>query len=340
MKNVAIVILNWNGKDWLEKFLPDVVNLSADARIIVADNASSDNSVEFVQSNFPTVEIVINEENGGFAKGYNDALKRIDAELYLLLNSDILVTENWLEPLVRAMKDPTVAGCQPKVLSYHRQDEFEHAGAAGGYIDRNYFTFCRGRIFEFAEKDHGQYNGTTEVFWATGACMLIRAELFHKAGGFDEDFFAHMEEIDLCWRLKKMNHCFLVVPESKVYHVGGGTLAYNSPKKVYLNFRNNLTMIYKNHDGWLLPKLFYRKTLDGIAAVRFLLGGEFKNFAAVFNAHMWNYAHLRSNLKKRKQVKAMSTRFNAKGLYNGSILWAYFFKRIRTFSELNQRLFK
>lgn len=337
---VAVVILNWNGKSYLEKFLPSVIEHSGKARIVVADNASTDDSVEFVQQNYPQIEIVVNAENGGFAKGYNDAFKHIQAEYYLLLNSDIEVTPNWLNPLLEQMKDPQVAGCQPKVKAYHNQHSFEHAGASGGYLDRNYFPFCRGRIFLTVESDQGQYDGTTEVFWASGACLLIRSELFHKAGGFDEEFFAHMEEIDLCWRLKKMNYKFMVCPESTVYHIGGGTLPYTSPRKVYLNFRNSVLMIVKNHEGILFPKLFKRLCIDGIAASRFLMIGEFKQFAAVFNAHIYLYKNLSSLLKKRLHIKKMSTTFNSTGLYNGNILSAYFFKGIKEFSKLNQRLFK
>jgi len=337
---VAVVILNWNGKKYLEQFLPSVMRHSGNARIILADNASTDDSINFLQKNYPQIERVVNSENGGFAKGYNDALKKIDSEYYVLLNSDIEVTENWLTPLLEQMKDPQVAGCQPKVKAFHNRHSFEHAGASGGYLDRNYFPFCRGRIFLSVESDQGQYDGTTEVFWASGACLLIRSELFHKAGGFDEDFFAHMEEIDLCWRLKKMNYKFMVCPKSTVLHIGGGTLPYNSPRKVYLNFRNSIMMIVKNHDGILLPKIIARLCIDGIAASRFLLIGEFKQFTAVFNAHLYMYKNLSTLLKKRKAVKAMSTEFNASGLYNGNILSAYFFKGVKEFSKLNQRLFK
>ncbi len=331
--------MNWNGISWLEQFLPSVIAHSPEAEIVVADNASSDGSVDYLQSEFPQVTIIENEVNGGFARGYNDALKRVNADYYVLLNSDIEVTPGWLQPLIKAMDAPEVAGCQPKVRSYSDKELFEHAGAAGGFMDRNYFPFCRGRLFDHVETDTGQYDGETEIFWATGACLMIRSELYHQAGGFDEDFFAHMEEIDLCWRLKKMGYRFLAIPSSTVYHVGGGTLSYQSPRKVFLNFRNNLTMIAKNHEGWLFGKLVYRMSLDGIAAARFLMTGQFSNFWAVFRAHMWHYAHLGRTLKKRKQVKAMSTTFNAKGLYRGSLLWAYFFKGVRTFAGLNQRLF-
>lgn len=339
MNRIAIVILNWNGKRYLEQFLEKVVLNSDGCRIIVADNASSDHSVEFVREHFPTVEIIQNSENGGFAKGYNDALKLVDSEFYLLLNSDIEVTPNWVEPLLKKMEDHTVAGCQPKVLSFHDKTSFEHAGASGGFLDRNYFPFCRGRILEQFEKDKGQYDGEAEIFWATGAALLIRSELYHKAGGLDEYFFAHMEEIDLCWRLKKQGYRFMVVPSSSIYHVGGGTLPYTSPKKLYLNFRNSLFMIVKNHEGWLFFKLTYRMVLDGLAAMRFLIRGEFKNFASVFNAHMAMYYRLRTLLQQRKEIKQQSTHFNDKGLYKASILWARYFKGITRFKDLNQRFF-
>lgn len=340
MNDVAVVILNWNGKSFLEQFLPTVISCSQGARIVVADNASTDDSVTYLKSNFPEVTIVQNESNGGFAKGYNDALKKVDAKLYLLLNSDIEVTPNWLKPLVACMEDPTVSGCQPKILSYQHKENFEHAGASGGFIDANYFPFCRGRIFNEVEKDQHQYDEPMEVFWATGAAMMIRSEIYHEHNGFDEDFFAHMEEIDLCWRVKRKGGRFLTIPESKVYHVGGGTLSYTSPRKVYLNFRNNLMMLIKNHEGLLFPKLFWRMSLDALAAARFLVGGEFKNFGGVFRAHMYQYAHLRTLLKKRNELKKSSSTFNPKGHYKGNIIWAFYGKKIRKFSDLNQRLFK
>lgn len=340
MNDLSVVILNWNGVDFLEKFLGKVVNYSGDAQIIVADNASTDDSVAYIKGNHPTVTIIQNDENGGFAKGYNDALKQVDAKFYLLLNSDIEVTENWLDPLYKVMQDESVAGCQPKVLSYQQKDTFEHAGASGGFLDKNYFPFCRGRMFDYNEKDEGQYENSVEIFWASGASLMIRAELFHKAGGFDEDFFAHMEEIDLCWRLKKQNYKFFVVPESVVYHVGGGTLPYSSPRKSYLNFRNSLMMIIKNHEGIILPKLFLRLCIDGIAAMRFLFRAEFANFWAVFKAHLYQYVHMRTILKKRRKVKESSTTFNSTGLFTANIVWNYFAKGVKDFSSLNQRMFK
>ena len=339
MNNVAIVILNWNGINYLKQFLSKVVEYSGDCRIILADNASTDDSIEFVLDNFPQVEIVMNDENGGFAKGYNDSLKFINSEFYILLNSDIEVTPDWVLPLYETMQNPLVAACQPKVLSYYDRNLFEHAGASGGYLDKNYFPFCRGRILEQFEKDEGQYDGETEIFWATGAALMIRSDLFHKVGGFDEYFFAHMEEIDLCWRLKKQGFRFMAIPSSTIYHVGGGTLAYNSPKKLYLNFRNSLFMIVKNHEGILFFKLMYRMTLDGIAAIRFLVRGEFKNFMSVFDAHMAMYYRLRILLQQRKEIKKSTTIFNSKGLYKGSILWARYFKGVTRFKDLNQRFF-
>jgi len=338
LNRTAIVILNWNGKSFLEQFLPNVILYSKGARIIVADNNSSDDSLAFVKANFPEVELIQNESNGGFAKGYNEALKHVDSDFYVLLNSDIELTENWLEPILEKFKDETVAGCQPKVLSFNEKEKFEHAGASGGYIDINYFPFCRGRILTSVEQDKGQYDGSQEVFWATGACLAIRAELFHKVGGFDEDFFAHMEEIDLCWRLKRLNYRFLVVPKSVVYHVGGGTLPYNSPRKTYLNFRNSLFMLTKNHQGLLFPKLLWRMMIDGLAAMSFVAKGEFKHFGAVFKAHMSFYGQLRTFLKKRKELKKSSTEFNPVGMFRGNLLWNYYVKGVRNYSDLNKRL--
>ena len=339
-QHVAIVILNWNGKHFLEKFLPSVVANAENAEVIIADNASTDDSISFLNTTYPDLRIIQNTSNGGFAKGYNEALKEVNADLYLLLNSDIEVTPNWLNPLLAAMEDEKIAGCQPKVLSYHDRTRFEHAGASGGFMDHNYFPFCRGRILSTVEEDSGQYQGEKSIFWATGAALMIRAELFHAVEGFDEDFFAHMEEIDLCWRLKKRGYQFKVCPASVVYHVGGGTLPYSSPRKTYLNFRNSLYMITKNHDGWLYPKLFYRMSLDGLAALLFLFKGEFNQFSAVFNAHMAFYAKLRTFLKKRKAVKISSTTFDRSGLFGGNILWNHYVKGVKSYAKLNQRLFK
>lgn len=340
MNEIAIVILNWNGKHFLEQFLPSVLEFSENARVVLADNASTDDSVNFVKTTFPQIEIVVNDSNKGFAGGYNDALKKINSRYYLLLNSDIEVSRDWLKPLYEAIQNSAIAGCQPKVLSYHKKSMFEHAGASGGYLDKDYFPFCRGRIFDRFEFDEGQYDGETEIFWATGAALLIRSDIFHQVGGFDEAFFAHMEEIDLCWRIKKLGYTFKVCPKSTIYHVGGGTLPYLSPRKTYLNFRNSLFMIVKNHEGILLPKLFWRMTLDGIAGIRFLVRMEWRHLAAVFNAHMAMYKRLPVLLKQRKSIKQTKTEFEQSGLYSGSILWARYFKGVTKFSQLNQRLFK
>jgi hypothetical protein len=340
VNEIAIVILNWNGKHFLEQFLPSVLEFSENARVVLADNASTDDSVNFVKTTFPQIEIVVNDSNKGFAGGYNDALKKINSRYYLLLNSDIEVSRDWLKPLYEAIQNSAIAGCQPKVLSYHKKSMFEHAGASGGYLDKDYFPFCRGRIFDRFEFDEGQYDGETEIFWATGAALLIRSDIFHQVGGFDEAFFAHMEEIDLCWRIKKLGYTFKVCPKSTIYHVGGGTLPYLSPRKTYLNFRNSLFMIVKNHEGILLPKLFWRMTLDGIAGIRFLVRMEWRHLAAVFNAHMAMYKRLPVLLKQRKSIKQTKTEFEQSGLYSGSILWARYFKGVTKFSQLNQRLFK
>ena len=244
---VAVVILNWNGQSFLEKFLPNVIKYSQEVQIIVADNQSSDNSVAFLKDKFPEVSIIINPSNDAFAKGYNLALKQVQAEYYVLLNSDVEVTENWIEPIVSLMQsNPKIAACQPKILDYNQPSKFEYAGASGGFIDKYGYPFCRGRIFNVLEEDKGQYDSSMEVFWATGACMFVRSDAFWKVGGFDDDYFAHMEEIDVCWRMKNIGYQIFIEPKSKVYHVGGGTLNKLSPRKTFLNFRNNLITLTKN----------------------------------------------------------------------------------------------
>jgi len=253
---IAVVILNYNGENFLKEFLPSVISNSNEATIYVVDNCSTDNSVQLLQNDFPEIKLVINKENGGFAKGYNDGLKNICADYYVLLNSDIEVTPNWILPCVNLMEnDKSIAGVQPKILAYHNKKIFEHAGAAGGFLDIDFYPFCQGRIFDIVEENKGQYNENKEVFWASGACLFVRANLYHQLGGLDEDFFAHMEEIDFCWRLKKQNHKLYYCSTSKVYHVGGGTLNYMSPRKTYLNFSNSLYMIAKNYDGNLFFKM-------------------------------------------------------------------------------------
>ncbi|UKN02034.1 glycosyltransferase family 2 protein [Paracrocinitomix mangrovi] len=337
---IAVVILNYNGKDYLDKFLPSVIQNSADAEIWVVDNCSTDDSVSFLQSEYPQIHLVENESNGGFAKGYNDGLKKIEADYYVLLNSDVEVTPNWIQPCIELFQqDDKIAALQPKILAEQNRHQFEHAGAAGGFLDKNYFPFCRGRIFDIVEEDKGQFNDTKEVFWATGACLFIKADLFHQMGGFDEDFFAHMEEIDLCWRLKRHGYKIYYCGHSTVYHVGGGTLNYMHPRKTYLNFRNSLYTIYKNHEG-SLSILFRRMVLDGIAASLFLLKFQFKHFWAVFKAHMSLYANLKSLKKKRNALKQSTSTFNAVGLYNKNITFKKFLGGVKYFKDLKDSDFK
>lgn len=335
---VAVVILNFNGKRHLETFLPSVVAFSKPYDIIVADNCSNDESISFLRTSFPTIEIIENQTNGGFAKGYNDALKHLEGrfEYYILLNSDVEVSENWIEPLLSSMEDRNIAACQPKIRSYNEKTKFEHAGAAGGFLDEDYFPFCRGRIFDETEIDSGQYDYPMEITWTSGAAMLIRSELFHSVDGFDPYFFAHMEEIDLCLRLAKKGFKFSCNPTSVVYHLGGGTLPYNSANKIYLNFRNNLFMLVKNHPGWLFPKLFKRMALDGLAAFKFLVDGKVSFFWKIFLAHMQLYKNLPRLLRQRTTLNKETKSFKT---YHGSILWAYFVQKNKFFSKLNSRKF-
>lgn len=336
-EDIAVVILNYNGTEFLRKFLPTVQQHSPQGiQIIVADNASTDASVEMLTNEFPAVKIIRNKRNGGFAAGYNEALMHVDAKFMILLNSDVEVTPRWLEPVIEVMEvDEHIAAAQPKIRAYHRRDEFEYAGAAGGYIDKWGFPFCRGRIFDSYEKDIGQYDDTREVFWATGACLFIRNSEWRRIKGFDADFFAHMEEIDLCWRLRNSGKKIMYCHEAVVYHVGGGTLNKQSPFKTFLNFRNNLLLLTKNHaPQWFVIKLVLRMVLDGIAAWKFLLSGDGKHFLAVFHAHMSFYKMLPATLRKRKEVKQMTTHYAKHGVYNGSIVKAYFLDGKKKFSDL------
>lgn len=336
LSNVAVVILNWNGRKLLEEFLPSVIKYSGNAVIYLADNASTDDSVNFVRTNFLSVKIIINEVNGGYAKGYNDALKNVEEPYYLLLNSDIEVTENWLSPLLEIIQQKNVGAVQPKIKAFSEKESFEYAGAAGGFIDKDFYPFCRGRIFDNVEKDSGQYDYPVEVFWTSGACMLIKRSLFWETGGLDEDFFAHMEEIDLCWRIKKRGYSMQIIPQSTVYHVGGGTLSYASPQKTFLNFRNSLLMVTKNYNGWLLGKIFRRLVLDGVAGAVFLLKGTPQLTWAVIRAHFSYYSLVRKMLKKREKESFLKFK-SIKGVYNGSILWAVHIHGIKKFSDLNYR---
>jgi hypothetical protein len=301
---IAVVILNWNGKKLLEQFLPSVIEHSKEATVYVADNASTDDSVSFVKTAFPLVEIIQNKENGGYAKGYNDALKHIEADIFCLLNSDVEVTANWLSPITETFTSEfNTAIIQPKLLDYNKKGYFEYAGAAGGFIDKYGYPYCRGRIFNTIEKDNGQYNDTTEVFWASGACLFIRKYVFNELNGLDEAFFAHMEEIDLCWRAKNLGYAVKYVGQSTIYHVGGATLSNSNPKKTFLNFRNSLYTLTKNAKGNIFLIILIRLVLDGIAGIKFLVEIKPKHTLAVVKAHFSFYAHLKQLLEQRKSVK-------------------------------------
>jgi GT2 family glycosyltransferase len=335
---IAVVILNWNGRKYLEKFLPVLIaNTDGQAEIIVADNASTDDSVKFLKQNFPTVGLILNPVNEGFAGGYNTALKQVEADYYILLNSDIEVTANWIMPVVRLMeKDPLIAACQPKIRSYHEPEKFEYAGAAGGMMDKNGYPFCRGRIFQHIETDHGQYDDAVEVFWATGACMFVKARIFHELGGLDEDFFAHMEEIDFCWRLQNNGYKVMYCPDSTVYHIGGGTLPKISWRKTYYNFRNNFILLYKNLPSDRLAKVFLKRlVLDGIAAMRFLFTAGFKDFFAVLKAHFSFYGTLNHTRKKRRILKHLPLR----NVYSRNIVFEHFLRGKKKFSDLDPSKF-
>lgn len=330
---VAVVILNWNGKDYLEKFLPNVLQYSKEiAKIYVADNASTDDSVNYIKNNFPEVGIVINDKNYGFAEGYNVALKKIEAEYFVLLNSDVEVTENWIEPIIELMdKDQSISACQPKIKDYNNKNYFEYAGAAGGFIDYLGYPLCRGRIFNHIEEDKGQYDDIVEIFWATGACMFVRTSVFKELDGLDNHFFAHMEEIDLCWRMKNSGYKVMYHPRSIVYHVGGGTLNKINPKKTYLNFRNNLFLLHKN-----LPKnkrfkiIFTRLILDGLAGIKMLLEGKPKHTLAILKAHFHFYGDIKQNNAKRLKKYQPNT----VGIVSKNILFLSFFRGKNTFKEI------
>ena len=335
---LAIVILNWNGKHFLEKFLPSVVKFSPKDSVFIADNFSDDDSVEFVKSNFPDVSVILNPVNSGFAKGYNDALRNIDAEYFVLLNSDVEVTENWVMPVIHFMdENPNVAACQPKILSYQDKTKFEYAGACGGFIDKYGYPFCRGRIFDLCETDNGQYDNVSEIFWATGACMFVRAEAFKRLNGFDEDFFAHMEEIDLCWRMKNRGNQIFVIPKSKIYHVGGGTLNKSNPKKTFLNFRNSLITILKNDASrFVFLKIICRLVLDGIAGFTFLIKGNGSDCFAIIKAHFAFYAQIGKTIEKRKKLLGrFAKNTEEKAIYRKNIVFQFYLRRRKTFSSLN-----
>ncbi|MCR9182461.1 MAG: glycosyltransferase family 2 protein [Flavobacteriaceae bacterium] len=328
----AVVILNWNGKKLLEEFLPSVVLHSKDeAEIYIVDNASTDDSIYFLEKTYPELKIIQNQKNGGYAKGYNEGLKNIEADLYVLLNSDVEVTENWLPPLVEQFKNnPQIAAAQPKILDYKNKSYFEYAGAAGGFIDKFGYPYCRGRIFNTLEKDQGQYDGVSEIFWASGACLFVRSNAFFETGGFDEDYFAHQEEIDLCWRLFNLGYKAVCVNQSKVYHLGGGTLKNTNPKKTYLNFRNSLFNLLKNAPkSKVTGRIFVRMLLDGVAGIQFVLNFKLSHFIAVLRAHLSFYTKLRKTLQKRANTSKKESYYRHK-----SIVFSYFVKQIKSFNNL------
>lgn len=338
MIKVAVVILNWNGLKFLQKFMPSLIQHTRhpDYEIWVADNGSTDESLFFLKQNYPQVRLLAFDKNYGFSTGYNKALMQIEAEYYVLLNSDVEVTENWIDPIIKIMDhDSYIAACSPKIKSYEHKENFEYAGAAGGFIDKFGFPFCRGRILNTIEKDHGQFNKSTEIFWASGACMFVRSSLYKFIGGLDDDFFAHMEEIDLCWRLKNQGYKIVYCPDVSVYHVGGGTLPNNSPRKLYLNFRNNLLLLYKNLPWFTLyPILIMRGFFDGAAALKFLFTFAFPQFWAVLHAHFSFYVMLRKYIKKRKELKLLATVHYHPQIYPKSMLFDFFFRKRKKFRQL------
>ena len=331
---IAIVILNWNGRDLLEKFLPSIVRYSDPeyCDIYVADNGSSDDSLEFVKSNFSSIKIIKNTSNFGFAQGYNVALKNVNADVYALVNSDIEVTNNWLEPIIKTFKnEEKTAIIQPKILSFKDKSKFEYAGAAGGFIDNYGYPYCRGRVFNSLESDLGQFNDEVDIFWATGACMFIRAEVYNKLNGFDKDFFAHQEEIDLCWRIKNLGYNIKYNGNSTVYHVGGATLDESSPKKTFLNFRNNLLMLIKNlPSNKVFIVVFIRLFLDGIAGVKFFLELKPLHTLAIIKAHFNVYTKFINTIKKRKQITSRVDNY----YQNKNLIIQYFIKKRKTFKKL------
>jgi len=326
MSRTAVVILNYNGEKLLRLFLPSVLQFSGDAEVIVADNASTDHSIAILQREFPSVRTILLDQNYGFCGGYNRALKQVDADYYVLLNSDIEVTPGWLEPMIRMLDTRGDVACvQPKILSYHERNKFEHAGAAGGFIDSFGYPFCRGRVFDQVESDHGQYNDEIEIFWSTGACMMIRSNLYQGFQGFDEDFFAHMEEIDLCWKLHRIDQKVMYCGNSTIYHVGAGTLGYGNPRKTYLNFRNGLSLIFKHlNPVELVFKLPIRVLLDWIAAIRFLAKKDSANARAVFKAHRDFYKNLGRDMRKRSENRKINGGYSRATIKRGSIIFDFY----------------
>ena len=337
LPRVAVVILNWNGLNFLRKFLPSVcAGTYPNLEIIIGDNASTDDSVSFVHENYPQIKIIINDQNYGFAGGYNRVLSSLDQEYFVLLNSDVEVEPGWIEPVIRLMeKDISIAAAQPKILSQSNKQLFEYAGAAGGFLDVLGYPFCRGRIFDSVEVDNGQYDSSSEIFWASGAAFFIKRSKWLEMDGLDEDFFAHMEEIDLCWRLKNNGYKIMYCAESTVYHVGGGTLNAESPFKTYLNFRNNLVLLQKNlPSGRAVLIIFIRFWLDLLSLVKYLMDGKPENAIAISKAHVYFIRNLFSNIRKASKISKKS--LNQAGLYPGSIVWQYFVRKKKTFISLKK----
>ena len=333
MKKIAVVILNWNGKKFLEELLPTLIqHTPSEVDIVVGDNASSDNSVEFLKQNYPQIQIIQNDKNYGFAEGYNKVLDKVYADYFVLLNSDVEVTDNWISPIINMMDaDDNIAICQPKLLSYYQRDTFEYAGGAGGYIDKYGYPFCRGRLFTTLEKDNGQYNDVCEIFWATGAAMFVKAKVWKDLGGLDGNFFAHMEEIDFCWRAKNAGYKVYYCPQSVVYHIGGGTLPPSSPFKTFLNFRNNFSLLFKNLQKRQLAYVFpIRILMDWVAALKFLAEKKPKEFSAVIKAHWDFYRQIPALKHKRKNI----TQRKVSNIYNGNIVLEYYLKGKKIFSKL------
>ncbi len=336
--DTAVVILSYNGKSWHEKFLPLIVAEAASGYdVILVDNASTDDTLEYVQQNFPTVKTLQIGINRGFSNGYYEALKQIDAKYYVLLSSDFEVTHGWFPPLVQAMERyPGMAACQPKIRYWRDREYFEYAGAGGGFKDNFGYLFCRGRLFNTLEKDHGQYNDDIEIFWASGGCFMVRADLYHKMGGLDHDLYAHMEEVDLCWRLKNAGYKIGYIGQSTVYHVGGSVISYGSPQKLYYNFRNSLILLLKNESSrkllWLFP---LRLVLDGIAGAQMLFTGKFRETYTIIKAHFHFYGSLGKWLGRRREARKLITHRKKKGMYPKSIVWQYFALRKFTFDKLN-----
>ncbi len=342
MGSTAVVILNYNGIGYLKQFLPSVLAGSGQAQVVVADNRSTDDSADWLRAHYPEVRLIQLDRNEGFSRGYNLALGQVEARYYVLLNSDVEVTPGWLGPLVRLMDArPDVAACQPKIRSFSQKNKFEYAGAAGGYLDRYGYPFCRGRLFDTLEADGGQYDDDRYVDWATGACMVVRADAFWRAGGLDDHFFAHMEEIDLCWRFRSMGYRVMYCGGSMVYHVGGGTLHKVHPHKTFLNFRNGILLLYKNLPArQLWFTLFVRLVLDGVAAFQLLFSGGPAHFGAVLRAHFDFYGRFRLWTKQREATQRISGGSSGAPHFTGSIVWHYYVLRKRHFRDLPAQKFQ